>query len=168
MEDMLRIGIITSPHGVRGEVKVYPTTDDPSRFKGMKKVWLDTGKGVTEVHIRSVKYHKDMVILGFDEYNDMDSVQALRECPLLVSRDKAIKLNKDEYFIADLIDMRVQTDTGMDGVLKDVLKTGANDVYVIELDDGRELLLPAIADCILDVDVKGRLMKTHVLPGLLD
>ncbi len=168
MEDMLRIGIITSPHGVRGEVKVYPTTDDIKRFSGLKEVLLETKQGISTVHVRSVKYHKDMVILGFTEYEDMDSVQVLRECSLYVTRDKAIKLSKDEYFIADLIGMNVHTDMGIDGKLVDVMKTGANDVYVIKLDDDRELLLPAIADCVLNVDTQEGVMDVHVLPGLLD
>ena len=168
MEDRLRIGIITSPHGVHGEVKVYPTTDDIKRFSKLKTVLLETKNTTTEVHVRSVKYHKDMVIIGFEEYDSMDSVQILRECSLYVTRDKAIRLNKDEYFIADLIGLNVKTDIGVDGILNDVLKTGANDVYVIGLSDGRELLLPAIADCILNVDIESGQMDVHVLPGLLD
>ena len=64
--------------------------------------------------------------------------------------------------------MDVETDIGIGGKINDVMQTGANDVYVIELDDKRELLLPAIADCVLDVDVPGKKMKVHVLDGLLD
>lgn len=165
--DMLRIGVITSPHGVHGEVKVYPTTDDMKRFSKLKTVLLDTGRGPVTVHVRSVRYHKNMVILGLTEYSTMDEAEKLRDGQMYVTRDDAIDLGKDEYFIADLIGMRVITDIGCDGVLKDVMQTGANDVYVIELDDKRELLLPAIAECIRDVDVKAGIMKVHVLSGLL-
>ena len=171
MEDMpsnmLRIGVITSPHGVHGEVKVYPTTDDMKRFSKLKTVLLDTGGGPVAVHVRSVRYHKNMVILGLTEYSTMDEAEKLRDGQLYVTRDDAIDLGKDEYFIADLIGMKVITDIGCDGVLKDVMQTGANDVYVIELDDKRELLLPAIAECIREVDVKVGIMKVHVLSGLL-
>ncbi len=168
-DDMFRIGVITSPHGVHGEVKVYPTTDDIKRFSKLKSAMLLDKKGdMSEVHIRSARYQKNMVILGMEEYGSMNEAETLRECELYVTRDKAIRLNKDEYYIADLIGMKVETDTGTGGSLFDVMQTGANDVYVIKLDDGRELLLPAIADCVLDVDVKARKMKVHVLPGLLD
>ena len=166
--DRLRIGVITSPHGVHGEVKVYPTTDDIKRFSKLKTVILGMdGDGVT-LHVRSVKYHKNMVIMGFDEFGSMDEAEKLRDKDLCVNRDDAIKLNKDEYFVADLIGMKVLTDVGTEGELTDVMHTGANDVYVINLDDGRELLLPAIAQCVLDVDIADSVMKVHVLPGLLD
>jgi 16S rRNA processing protein RimM len=168
MEDMLRIGVITSPHGVHGEVKVYPTTDDVKRYSKLKKALLSHNGSVSEVHIKSVKYQKNMVILGMEEYSTMNEAEGLREAELYVSRADAVKLNKDEYFIADLIGMGVTTDIGVNGKLVDVMQTGANDVYVIKLDDDRELLLPAIADCVLDVDVESAKMQVHVLPGLID
>ena len=169
MEDMLQVGVITSPHGVHGEVKVYPTTDDVNRFKKLKEVVLDTRKGPAEAHVRSVKFFKNMVILGFKEYETMDDAATLRQCPILVDRKNAVKLEKDEYFIADLIDFEV-TDPKKDlhGILKDVIQTGANDVYEIRLDDGREVLIPAIKECILDVDIKQRIMSVNVMDGLLD
>lgn len=169
MEDLLQVGIITSPHGVKGEVKVYPTTDDIKRFSKLKEVFLSKGEYQQLLHVKSVKYQKNMVILGFEEFNSMNEVEVLRQCPLLVDRKNAVKLQKDEYFIADLIGLKViSEEDGVQGELKEVIQTGANDVYVIELKDGRELLLPAIADCVLDVDIQGRTMKIHILKGLLD
>lgn len=170
MDDLLQVGVITSPHGVHGEVKVYPTTDDVKRFSKLKEVYLQTKKETILIHVRSVKYQKNMVILGFKEFMTMNDVETLRQCPLLVDRAHAVKLEKDEYFIADLIGLNVTTDLEGDitGELVDVIQTGANDVYVIKLSDNRELLLPAIADCVLNVDIKGRSMNVHVLPGLLD
>ena len=170
MEDLLQVGVITSPHGVHGEVKVYPTTDDVKRFSKLKEAYLQTKRETRIVHIKSVKYQKNMVILGFKEFETMNDVEVLRQCPLLVDRAHAVKLNKDEYFIADLIGLRVETDIddGVCGELYDVIQTGANDVYAIKLADGRDFLLPAIADCVLDVDIDAKVMKVHVLPGLLD
>lgn len=85
-----------------------------------------------------------------------------------MTRDNAVKLNRDEYFIADLIGLEVCDVSGDSlGRLEDVMTTGANDVYVIRMGDGRELLLPAIKQCILDVDMEQRRMKVHVLEGLL-
>lgn len=168
MEDLLRVGVVTSPHGVHGEVKVYPTTDDVKRFSRLKNAILETKSGNVNVHIKSVKYFKNMVILGFEEYTTMNDAETLRQCNLYVTRDNAVKLEKDEYYIADLIDINViDENKNLSGVLKDVLQTGANDVYVIELADKRELLLPAIKDCILDVNIEERIMKINILDGLL-
>lgn len=174
MEEYLQVGVITSPHGVHGEVRVYPTTDDAKRFSKLKECILETKKGRETLHVRSVKYQKNMVILGFKEFNSMNEVETLRQCPLLVDRKHAVKLDKDEYFIADLIGLKVETDLqdsageNIFGELTDVIQTGANDVYEILLDDGRGFLLPAIADCVLDVNIKKGVIKIHVLPGLLD
>ncbi len=169
MDDLLQVGVITSPHGVRGEVKVFPTTDDVKRFSKLKEVYLQTKRETSLVHIRSVKYFKNMVILGFEEFGSMNDVETLRQCPLLVDREHAVKLKKDEYFVADLMGLKVSLDDGsLTGTITDVLQTGANDVYEIKLDDGRELLLPAIADCVESVDIEGGLMTAHTLPGLLD
>ena len=169
MKDMLQVGVITSPHGVHGEVKVYPTTDDVKRFKKLKTVTLDSRKGPVEAHVKSVKFFKNMVILGFEEYETMDDAATLRQCPILVDRKNAVKLEKDEYFIADLIDFEVtDSEKNLHGILKDVFQTGANDVYDIRLDDGREVLIPAIKECILEVDTDNRIMSVNILDGLLD
>ena len=169
MEDLLQVGVITTTHGVRGEVKVFPTTDDPARFKKLKNVILDTGKEKLELEIAGVKFFKNMVILKFKGIDDINDVEKYRKKSLYVTRENAVKLKKDEYFIADLIGMKVSTDEGEElGTLSDVMQTGANDVYVISMTDGEEVLIPAIRDCIRDVDVEQGQMCVHLLPGLLD
>jgi len=168
MEDLLQVGVITQTHGIRGEVKVFPTTDDAGRFKDLKHVLLDTGKETIPLEVEGVKFFKQFVILKFKGCDNIDDVERYRRCPLLVGRDDAVSLDEDEYFIADMIGMKVVTDKGEEfGILKDVLETGANDVYVIERQTKEEVLIPAIKECILDVDIKGRLMKIHVMNGLL-
>lgn len=168
MEQMLRVGVITSTHGVRGEVKVFPTTDDAKRFKTLKKVILD-GREPLELSIEQVKFFKNMVILKFKGYDNINDVETWRQRDLLITRDQAVELKEDEYFITDLIGLTVvnEEETVL-GRVKDVLETGANDVYVVELTSGKELLLPAIKDCILNVDLEGGRMKVHVLDGLMD
>ena len=168
MEQLLQVGVISSTHGVRGEVKVFPTTDDVKRFKKLKKVILDTGKEQLPLEIEGVKFFKQFVILkfrGIDNINDIEKYKAKR---LLVDREHAVKLKKDEYFIADMIGMDVFTEDGeLFGALKDVMETGANDVYIIEMSDGKEVLVPAIKQCILDVDIENRKMVIHLLEGLV-
>ena len=170
MEKYLRVGVITSPHGVRGEVKVYPTTDDVMRFKKLDKVILDLGRGETrELKIRQVKFFKNMVILKFKGYDNINDVETWRQKDLLITREQAVTLQPDEYFITDLIGLLVKDDTGAEvGTVKDVLETGANDVYVVALPNGKKLLLPAIKDCILNVDIEAGEMTVHILDGLMD
>lgn len=169
MEDMFQVGIITSTHGVRGEVKVFPTTDDPRRFKRLKQVILNTGKEQITLELESVKFFKQFVILKFKGIDNINDVEKYRKSTLHVSRKDAVPLRRDEYFIADLMGLRVLDEDSTEiGVLESVLETGANDVYVIKLHDGRELLLPAIKQCVLEVDVEAGFIRIHILEGLLD
>lgn len=169
MEDLLQVGIITTTHGVRGEVKVFPTTDDPARFKKLKHVILDTGKEKLDLEIAGVKFFKNMVILKFKGIDNINDVEKYRRMSLYVTREDAVELEEDEYFIADLIDMEVVTEEDERlGTLVDVMQTGANDVYVVKTESGEELLIPAIHDCIRSVDVKAGRMSVHLLPGLRD
>lgn len=169
MENLLRVGVITSPHGVKGEVKVFPTTDDPNRFKKLKTVLLDTGKELKEMEISQVKFFKNMVILKFKGFDNMNDVEIYRQKDLLITRDQAVPLEKDENFVADLIGLTAITEDGQVlGKLKDVLFTGANDVYVVEMENGKEVLIPAIKQCILQVDLEAEQMHVHLLEGLLD
>ena len=168
MEELLQVGVITSTHGIRGEVKVFPTTDDTNRFKKLKKVILETKKEKLSLEVQGVKFFKQFVILKFKGIDNINDVERYKRCPLFVNREDAVELEEDEYFIADMIGMKVITDEGEEfGTLKDVMETGANDVYVIRRADGGEVLIPAIKECILDVDIPGRLMKIHVMAGLV-
>lgn len=169
MENLLQVGVISSTHGVRGEVKVFPTTDDVNRFKKLKEVQLDTGREKLTLQIESVKFFKQFAILKFKGYDSMNDVEKYKGKSLFVTRENAVKLKKDEYFIADLIGLQVENEDGsFKGVLKDVIETGANDVYTVSCEDGREVLIPAIKDCILSVDLENGSMKVHLLDGLLD
>ena len=167
MEDMLQVGVITQTHGIRGEVKVFPTTDDAARFKKLKKVTLDNGKERRELEIASVKFFKNLVILKFKGIDNINDVEKYKKAPLYVTREDAVPLGENEYFIADLIGLKVVSDEGENlGVLDDVLQTGANDVYVVKCDDGEEILVPAIKDCVKNVDIEGNEITLHLLPGL--
>jgi len=169
MEDIFQVGVISSTHGVRGEVKVFPTTDDAKRYSKLKEVILGEGDNAPILHIQGVKYFKNMVIVKFEEFNSLNDVEAIKGKKLYVTRTNAVKLSKDEYYVADLIDMTcIDEEKNIKGTLTDVMETGANDVYVINLDDGRELLLPAIKECVLDIDFDKEMIKINVLSGLLD
>lgn len=169
MEEILQVGVISSTHGIRGEVKVFPTTDDPGRFKKLKHVILDTGKEQKNLEITGVKFFKQFVILKFKGIDNINDIEKYKGKSLYVTRENAVRLKKDEYFIADLVDMQVFLEDGTPfGVLTDVMKTGANDVYCIQTQEHGEVLIPAIGECILDVDVEGQKMMIHLMPGLVE
>lgn len=168
-EKMFQVGVITSTHGVRGEVKVYPTTDDARRFKKLREVILDTGREQLTLEIEGVKFFKQFVILKFKGFDNINDIEKYRQKSLYVTRENAVRLGRDEYFIADLIGLRIRDEDGAEiGTLRDVIETGANDVYAIDLEDGRELLLPAIKQCVLKVELEEGYMQVHILDGLLD
>lgn len=168
MEDMLQVGVITQTHGVRGEVKVFPTTDDVNRFKKLKRVILDTGKETMPLEIQSVKFFKQFVILKFKGIDNINDIEKYKRCSLYVTREHAVPLEEDEYFIADMIGMEVCTEDGnIFGTLKDVIETGANDVYVIESAEHGEVLVPAIKECIRSVDIEKGQMMIHLMDGLI-
>lgn len=169
MEDLLQVGVLSSTHGVRGEMKIFPTTDDVKRFKKNKEYILETPKGNLDVKVESVKFFKQFVILKFEGIDTLDDILPYKGCRLLVNREHAVKCAKDEYFIADLIGLKVEDEEGNEiGTLTDVMQTGANDVYVIENKEGKEYLFPAIKECVLNVDIKAGKVIVHVMPGLME
>lgn len=168
MEELLQVGVISSTHGIKGEVKVFPTTDDVNRYKKLKEVWLDTGKEKMLLHPESVKFFKQFVIVKFKEFSSINEIEAYKGKSLYVDRQNAVRLRKDEYFIADLIGLTVWTDEGETfGVMKDVMQTGANDVYVVERQNGDEVLLPAIKECVKEIDMENGKITVHIMEGLL-
>ena len=169
MDNLLRVGVISSTHGVRGEVKVYPTTDDVNRFKSLKNVILDNGQEHMDLEIQGVKFFKNMVILKFKGFDSIDDIEKYKGKDLLITRDQAVELGPDENFIVDLIGLRVITDNGEEfGTLTDVIKTGANDVYEVKTAEGKEVLFPAIKECVLNVDLTEGIVTVHIMDGLLD
>ena len=169
MEELYQVGAITQTHGIRGEVKVFPMTDDISRFENMKELILDTGKERLKLEVTGARPQKNLVILKFKGIDNINDVEKYKGCGLFVSKENRVKLKKDEYFIADLIGTKAIDEQEEEiGTIVDVLQTGANDVYVAKTPQKKEVLIPAIKDCILEVDVEAGYVKLHLLPGLLD
>ncbi len=170
MTEYFVVGVIASTHGLKGEVNVFPTTDDPQRFKKLKKVILDTGReGKKELNIEKVRFGDKFVIVKFKEFNDISEVERFRSKELIVSREDAIKLEPGEYYLADLEGMKVVDEDGNElGTIIRVIQTGANDVYEMTLKDSEEkIYIPAIKDCVKKIDVENRQITIHVMDGLL-
>ncbi len=165
----LQVGAVTATHGIRGEVKVFPTTDDSGRFKKLKEVLVEKDKDFETLHIRSVRFMKNLVLLSFQEYDNINQVEYLKGKKLFVPRKDAVALEENEYFISELLGLHVCDEENRPlGVLQDVITTGANDVYVVREASGKDLLIPAIADCIRNVDIARGTMTVHLLDGLRD
>ncbi len=169
MTEYFQVGVITGTHGLKGEVKVFPTTDDPERFLDLEKVILDLGKSRKELTVAKVRFFKQFVILAFQEFDKIEDVERLRGKSLLISREQAIPLEEGEYYIPDLLGLSVIEEDGTPvGTLRDVLQTGANDVYVVQTPEGKEILLPAIKDCIKETNPQEGYMKVYLMPGLTE
>ncbi|MDO5403721.1 MAG: ribosome maturation factor RimM, partial [Eubacteriales bacterium] len=153
----------------RGEVKVFPTTDEPARFKKLKKCVIAGKRDNVNVEVQSVKFFKQFVILKFKEFDNINDIEQYVKSDLLVTRQNAVPLEPGEYFICDLIGLKVITDEGIElGRLKDILETGANNVYIVDDGRGKEILIPVIEQCILGHDLEAGTITVHLLKGLLD
>ena len=161
------IGIIVKPQGLNGETRVLPTTDEPGRFSLLETVLIEKNNEIKQYKIENVRPHGNMLLIKFAGVNDRNAAELLNGAVIKIPADIALPLGDDEYYIRDLIDMEVFTDESKKiGVIRDVLITGANDVYVVKTPDGREILIPAIKECILSVSVKNNRMDIHLMDGL--
>ena len=153
MLEKLEIGVITSTHGLKGEVNVFPLTDETERFLDLDHVLLLDPQGERELTVESVRFFKGRPIIRFQEINSIEEAEKIRTLTLAVRREDAIPLAEGEYFIGDLIGCGLYLEDGTKyGVLKDIIRTGANDVYEAETADGTVTYIPAIRECVLDTD----------------
>ncbi len=170
MTDRFQVGVIASTHGLQGEVNVFPTTEDPSRFKKLKKVTLHTQRGEElELDVVSARFFKKFVIVKFKQFGNINEVEKFRGCELTIQRKDAIQLSPGEYYCADLIGLTIVDEDGNElGTLTEILQTGANDVYeMARKDTDEKVYIPAIKDCIKEINVEDKKIVIHVMPGLL-
>lgn len=169
MTDRFQVGVVASTHGLHGEVNVFPTTEDPNRFKKLKKVTLHTSRGEEILlDVQSAKFSKKFVIVKFKQLNTIEEVERFRGCELTIDRKDALKLSPGEFYVADLIGLDITDEDGNKlGVLSDVLQTGANDVYEMTHLDGEKVYIPAIKDCVKEIDIDNKKIVIHVMEGLL-
>ena len=166
--DFFEIGKIVNTVGIKGEIRVFPTTDDAKRFNMLKEITVVSPKGEQRVlHVQKVRHHRNLVMLLLEGITNMDDAAKLKGSTIIVAREDALPLSDGEYYVPDLIGLDVQDENGKIGVLTDVLVTGANDVYVVKKPDGKEVLLPAIEQCILNVDIENKTMTVHLMEGLV-
>ena len=170
MTDRFQVGVIASTHGLQGEVNVFPTTEDPNRFKKLKKVTLHTQRGEElELEVQSARFFKKFVIVKFKEFNNINDVEKFRGCELTIDRKDALKLEPGEYYCADLIGLDIVDEDGkVLGKVSDIIQTGANDVYEMTVDcTDEKVYVPAIKDCVKEINIEKGQIIIHVMDGLL-
>ncbi len=168
MGEFFEIGNIVNTQGVKGDVRIMPTTDDIKRFKKLKSITIVNKKNEErQLEIEKVWFHKQFVIIKFVGVDDMNAGEKLKNHKIIINRSEAIKLNKDEYFISDLYDMEVFEGDRFLGIITNIIFTGANDVYVVtNKETNKEVLIPAIKKCILNVNTDDNKMTVKLLKGL--
>lgn len=167
MQEYLEIGQIVNTHGLKGYVKVVPFTDDIHRFEELEKVFIEFKKELIECKIQDVKYIKNMVSIKLDRIDNINLAEKYKGCYLKISRKDAKKLEKNTYFIADLIGLKVYDENEKYiGVLEDIFPTGSNDVYVVKNDDGKQILLPAISKVIKNIDIAQEKIIADISQGV--
>ena len=167
MESLLEVGQIVNTYGIKGFVKVKPLVDSNNQFKDFKILYIQEKNNLRELCIEEVKFSKDLVLLKFKGIDTIEQAEELRNYYIQAKRED-IKLEKGAHFIVDLMGLEVCTEEGeLLGILKEVLQPGANDVYVVEDESEKQILLPVIPDVIKKIDIEGKKIIVKLLKGLI-
>ncbi|HYF83119.1 MAG TPA: ribosome maturation factor RimM [Clostridia bacterium] len=167
MLQYLSIGQIVNVHGFKGEVKVYPLTNDMNRFKKLKEVYVEENNELVKYEIEALKFLSTTIAMKLKGIDTEEAANKLRNFYIKVDRKSAVKLPKDSYFICDLIDLEVYDEKGLLlGTIKDVLQTGSNDVYVVRT-GGDDILIPALKDVVKEIDIKNKKIVVELPEGLI-
>lgn len=168
MKQLMEIGQIVNTYGIKGFLKVVPYTDDITRFEDLKSIYIEIKNSLETFIIEEVKYSKNLVLLKLKGIDDINAAEQYKNCYIKIDRKDAVKLPEDSYFIVDLIGITVYSDDNEElGNIVDVYPTGANDIYVVKNELGKQTLLPAIADVIKSVDIENKKMIVHLIEGLI-
>ena len=152
---LITVAKIVNTQGHLGEVRALCLTDFPERFKKMKKAILTNGQKLIELSFESVRTHKQFIIIKFQEVVDMNEAEKLKDYLIQIPEEDLVQLEQGHYYVFQLIGLDVYNSQGQHlGQLKEVFQTGANDVYLIKSEAGKEILVPAIKDVIKEVNIE--------------
>lgn len=165
--EWVAIGQVSGAFGIHGELKIAPLTDFPERFERTPTVYV--GERRSPYRVLEARLHKQQILLRLDGIAEADSAERLRGATLWIPSDQIMALSQDQFYVHDLIGMRVRHVNGNDlGTVADVLASPGNDLFVIQTRDGREALLPAVKAFITSIDASARLITVDPIPGLFD
>ena len=168
MVEYFEIGHISNTHGLKGEMKVRPFTEDKKRYEELKKILINIKDEYKEYEIESVRYQKDVVLFKLKGVDDIETAEKLKNHYISITREDAKNLQNNEYFIADLIGSEIFENEELIGILDDVFTAGASDVYVIKRKGKKDLLLPALKSIIKNVNVENKRIDVEIPRGLED
>ena len=168
MENYTIVGKITNTHGIKGELKIFPLTDDMERFDYLKKAYI--GEGKIKVNLDRVRYHKNLAIIKFKEYDDINEVEKFKDNYIYVDDEEKVILPENHFFIYDLIDSQVfDMESKLIGSLIDVLKGPSNDVYVVkDMEKNKEYLIPAVKEFIFEVNLRDKKIVINPIEGMIE
>jgi len=166
--DYIQIGKIINTHGIKGELKIYPLTDDMYRFNHLKSAFI--GEEKIEVNVENVKYHKGFPILKFKEFHDIDQVLKYKEAFLYVDMDGKVDLPEDHYFIFDIINCEVyDADNNLIGTVIDVMQSAGNDIYIVkDINNQKEYMIPAIKEFFVLIDIDNKKIVIDPIEGMIE
>jgi 16S rRNA processing protein RimM len=169
-EKLFTVGKIVNTHGIRGELKIVPETDFPERFaEGSELVIVDAQQKQTPVKVQASRLHKNMYILKFEKYDNINDVEKYKGSLLKIEGKYQEPLDEGEYYYHEIMGCKVITDEGQElGLITEILTPGANDVWVVSRPQKKQLLLPVIDDVILEVNVADKIVRIHLMEGLLE
>lgn len=169
-ENLKTVGKIANTHGIRGELKIVPETDFPERFEiGNELIIVDSLNKQTPVTVQTSRLHKNLFIVQFAGFTNINDVEKYKGALLKIDAKNQLPLEEGEYYYHEIIGCKVITEEGQElGLISEVLTPGANDVWVVALPKGKQLLLPVIDDVILDVDVVNKMIRIHLMEGLME
>lgn len=166
--EYIEIGQIVNTNGLKGVVKVNPFTDDIGKFEDLKYVYIQLKNELKKIKIEQVRYNKNQVLLKLEGIDSIEEAEKYRNFYLKTEKESQEDLGEDTYYIVDLIGLDVYTDKNEYlGKIEDVFPTGSNDVYVVKDNLGKQILIPAIADVVKEVDLKNKKMIINLIPGLI-
>lgn len=169
MVEYFEIGLVSNTHGLKGELKVRPYTENAKRFDKIRKVLIKKSENsFEEYEVQSVRYQKDIVLLKLKGIDDIEIAEKLKNQSLFIPREDAKELDKNEFFIADLIGCDIYENEEKVGVLTDIFTAGAADVYVVKRSGKKDLLLPALESIIKSVDIENKKIDVEIPRGLDD
>jgi len=168
-QKMFEIGTIVKPQGIRGELRVFPTTDDPMRFNLLvgEDIFLRLNNTERLYKLLQARMHKNLVLIKLEGVNDRNTAETLVRGVIAIPDEKGLPLEEGEYYVRDLIGLKVEDKNGeYIGTVSRVLNTNANDVYVIDTNDGGSFMIPAVKSVVLSVSMEDKKMTIHMMEGL--
>lgn len=167
MDSLLEVGQIVNSYGIKGFLKVVPLVDNNNQFKEFEKLYIQENSKYRELKLQEVKFSKNLVLLKVEGIESIEEALKLKNLYLYAKRED-IKLEEGAYFIVDLIGLEVYTEENeLLGTLKEVLQPGANDVYVVENKENKQIILPVIPDVVKQIDIANKKILVHLLEGLI-